>query len=129
TDKASFEEESPVDGILLDVFFEEGDDVPCLLNVCVIGQEGESTEEFNPNSGQEESAQQEDAVKEESKDADQSVPPAEVQTEQAVPAVSQAEGAVNRISPRAKNLAERLGVDIRYASPTGPYGRIIEQDV
>ena len=33
---------------LLDIFFEEGDDVPCLTNVCVIGDAGESTDEFNP---------------------------------------------------------------------------------
>jgi pyruvate dehydrogenase E2 component (dihydrolipoamide acetyltransferase) len=32
TDKASFEEEAPEDGILLDVFFEEGDDVPWPLS-------------------------------------------------------------------------------------------------
>src|ERR1035437_8598216 len=42
TDKASFEEEAPVDGILLDLFFQEGDDVPVLTNVCVIGAEGEA---------------------------------------------------------------------------------------
>ena len=34
-----------------------------------------------------------------------------------------------KISPRARNTAERLGVDVRYAKPTGPYGRIIERDV
>jgi pyruvate dehydrogenase E2 component (dihydrolipoamide acetyltransferase) len=49
TDKASFDEEAKVSGTLLDVFFEEGDDVPCLTNVCVIGDAGESTSEFNPN--------------------------------------------------------------------------------
>jgi pyruvate dehydrogenase E2 component (dihydrolipoamide acetyltransferase) len=34
-----------------------------------------------------------------------------------------------KISPRAKKLAEKTGVDYRYALPTGPNGRIIEQDV
>src|SRR5665647_562011 len=42
TDKASFEEEAPVDGILLDLFYQEGDDVPVLTNVCVIGAKGEA---------------------------------------------------------------------------------------
>jgi pyruvate dehydrogenase E2 component (dihydrolipoamide acetyltransferase) len=42
TDKASFEEEAPVDGVLLELFFQEGDDVPVLTNVCVIGAEGEA---------------------------------------------------------------------------------------
>ena len=43
SDKAAFDEEAKVEGTLLDVFFQEGDDVPCLTNVCVIGAPGEST--------------------------------------------------------------------------------------
>ena len=35
TDKAAFDEEAKVAGTLLARFFEEGDDVPCLTNVCV----------------------------------------------------------------------------------------------
>src|SRR5665648_889927 len=42
TDKASFEEEAAVDGILLELFYEAGDEVPVLTNVCVIGAAGES---------------------------------------------------------------------------------------
>ena len=48
TDKATFEEEAKVEGVLLELFFEEGDEVECLKNVCVIGNEGESVEEFRP---------------------------------------------------------------------------------
>ena len=48
TDKAAFEEEAKVAGTLLANFFEEGDDVPCLLNVCVIGNPGEDFEQFRP---------------------------------------------------------------------------------
>ena len=33
------------------------------------------------------------------------------------------------VSPRAKKLAERAGVDASLATPTGPNGRIIERDV
>ena len=49
TDKATFDEASKVEGEVLAIFFEEGDDVPCLVNVCVIGQKGEDTSSFNPN--------------------------------------------------------------------------------
>ena len=49
TDKAAFDEEATVAGTLLDVFFEEGDDVECLLNVCVIGEPGEDTSQFRPD--------------------------------------------------------------------------------
>ena len=40
TDKASFECESTAAGTLLDIFFEEGDEVPCLVNVCAVGNPG-----------------------------------------------------------------------------------------
>ena len=48
TDKASFEEEAQVAGTVLDVFFDNGDEIPVLTNVMVIGNEGESTAEFRP---------------------------------------------------------------------------------
>jgi len=41
TDKAAFEEEAKVSGTILEIFFNEGDDIPVLTNVCVIGEEGE----------------------------------------------------------------------------------------
>ena len=44
TDKASFECESTAEGELLDIFYEEGDEVPCLVNVCAVGPKGEPTE-------------------------------------------------------------------------------------
>jgi pyruvate dehydrogenase E2 component (dihydrolipoamide acetyltransferase) len=50
TDKASFEEEAQVAGAVLDIFFDEGDEIPVLANVMVIGNPGESTVEFRPTS-------------------------------------------------------------------------------
>ena len=41
TDKASFECESTAEGVLLDIFYGEGDEVPCLVNVCAVGNPGE----------------------------------------------------------------------------------------
>ena len=41
TDKASFECESTAEGTLLDIFYGEGDEVPCLVNVCAVGNPGE----------------------------------------------------------------------------------------
>ncbi len=40
TDKASFEEESPVDGTVLVSFYGEGDEVPVLENMMIIGEPG-----------------------------------------------------------------------------------------
>lgn len=48
TEKSVFDEEAKTGGVLLARFFEEEDEVPCLVNVCVIGQPGESFEEFAP---------------------------------------------------------------------------------
>ena len=41
TDKASFECESTAEGELLEIFYEDGDEVPVLVNVCAIGQPGD----------------------------------------------------------------------------------------
>ena len=41
TDKATFDEESPVDGVVLECFYDEGDEVPVLENMMVIGAPGE----------------------------------------------------------------------------------------
>ncbi len=53
TDKASFECESTAAGTLLDIFFEEGDEVPCLTNVCAVGNPGEDTSALRGGSGAE----------------------------------------------------------------------------
>lgn len=120
TDKSSFDEESKVAGVMLDVFFEEGDDVPCLTNVCVIGEPGESTAEFAP--AVEGAAVVETVIEETPKEQEKETP---VQVASAV--AGQPGGAF--ISPRARNLAQRQGIDYTQAQATGPNGRIIERDI
>lgn len=123
TDKASFDEEAKTGGILLDVFFKEGDDVPCLLNVCVIGSVGESTSEFNPN----EQSSSEGKLEINEKQI-KTGPEAEDISMPTLPVPFNEEGRI-KVSPRAKNLAEKSGVNYCYASPTGPNGRIVEKDI
>src|ERR1041385_3714638 len=48
TDKATFEVTSPVDGVLLEAFFDEGALVPVFTNLFVVGKPGESAEGFRP---------------------------------------------------------------------------------
>ena len=122
TDKASFEEEAKADGTLLEVYFEEGDDVPCLTNVCVIGNEGESTVEFNPSAQPDNAAAPADTAKESNGAGAEEIP-------QAVAASAGLTDGRLKISPRARNLAEKEGVDPRAAVPSGPDGRIVEKDV
>ena len=49
TDKASFDEEAKVEGTVLACFFQDNDEIPVLTNVMVIGNPGESFEEFAPS--------------------------------------------------------------------------------
>ena len=49
TDKASFECESTAEGEVLEIFFQDGDEVPCLVNVCAIGAQGEDCSALRPD--------------------------------------------------------------------------------
>ncbi len=118
TDKATFEETAKVSGTLLAVFFEEDDDVPCLMNVAVIGSEGEDVSAFAPDG----------AAGVEATPAEQDEPTSIVEVAQAVQVAASAASA-GAISPRARGAAERLQLDPSMAIPTGPNGRVIERDI
>jgi len=123
TDKAAFEEEAKVSGTILEIFFNEGDDIPVLTNVCVIGEEGEDITPFIPGGASVKEPEEEkktEAVTEETT--------REIQAQPAAAAPNADDGRI-LISPRAKNLADKIGADIRFATPTGPEGRIIERDI
>ena len=124
TDKASFEEEAQVAGTVLDVFFDDGDEIPVLTNVMVIGNEGESTAEFRP--GGEAAAPAAET------------PVAAAAAPAATPAIAAAaETAVkpattedtSPVSPRARALAEKEAVNAAALQGSGPHGRVIERDV
>ena len=124
TDKSSFEEPAPVAGKILAIFREEGDDVPCLENVLVIGNDGEDISEFAPKT------EAEAAPAAPAAEAAPEAPKAEATVAPAAEAVATATaGAGFAISPRARLLAEKTGADLLKAVPTGPNGRIIERDV
>ncbi|MDP2112697.1 MAG: dihydrolipoamide acetyltransferase family protein [Bacteroidota bacterium] len=118
TDKASFEEDAKADGILLDVFFAEGDEVPVLVNVAVIGAAGESVDEFRPGG----------SISAAITETPSAVAVAEMVSAPEVKTVSETSGKV-KISPRAKNLAEKSGVAYQQLQGSGPEGRIIERDI
>jgi pyruvate dehydrogenase E2 component (dihydrolipoamide acetyltransferase) len=121
TDKASFEEEATVDGILLDLFFEAGEDVPVLTNVCVIGAAGEAVEKYRPQGF--------------TPGISDNPEPEETTGADAVNMEASGSGSPNpwsvtgAISPRAKNLAIKEGILTEGLAGTGPGGRIIEKDV
>ena len=123
TDKSAFDEPSLFTGTLLKVFCEEGDVVPCLDPVCIIGEEGEDISSLLPK--KDAPAAQAEEAKEEKKEEKKEEAPAEA------PAATGkvAAGERVKISPRAKRLALESGVDMTKVVPTGPNGRIIERDI
>lgn len=124
TDKASFEEEAKVEGTVLAVFFKDGDEIPCLTNVMVIGNAGESFAEFDPSASGQPSAAGSPAGPSASQAA-----PATTGAEAGAAVPEGASGNSGAVSPRARKLAEEKGVNLSQVAGSGPYGRVIERDV
>jgi pyruvate dehydrogenase E2 component (dihydrolipoamide acetyltransferase) len=133
TDKAAFELEADSEGILLERLFEEGDEVPVLETVAWVGVAGEEVEGVKgvnsrgpavPGPVGEDAAGRGPAVPGPGGD-----PVAEpVVARGAMPLHDGGDGRT-KISPRARHLAERMGLRIDRIEGSGPYGRIVESDV
>ena len=118
TDKSSFDYPAEVEGEVLALFCEEGDEVVVLSNVCAVGPHGEDASCYAPGGAAPAPEAQE----------------VKVEAKAEAPVATTASAPVNTdgkifASPRAKNLAVKLGVDLKTAVGTGPNGRIIERDV
>jgi pyruvate dehydrogenase E2 component (dihydrolipoamide acetyltransferase) len=118
TDKAVFDLESPVDGILLDVFFDEGDEIPVLTNIAVIGEANENYDDLRPKKIETQESEIEIV--------NEMPVPEEKITEIPRPNISYSKPG---ISPRAGKLAAKLAVSTEDINGTGPAGRIIERDI
>ena len=132
TDKASFDLESTASGKVLELFWEADDDVPVLANVLVIGEDGENVEEFRPAG---EGVSVPDVSS--SPDATVTEAPSSV-VESSIPTTASAPISSNEVplggisagvSPRARKLAFRHGLDPETLEGSGPNGRVIERDV
>ena len=146
TDKATFEEEAKVEGTVLAIFYKDGDEIPVLSNVMVIGQPGESFAEFAPSA---QGAGQLAGSTPASPAGDGGAPSGTYATlgleggaqaaglggakrsEAVEEGVTSATAAIPGApaSPRARKLAEAKGVNLDAVAGSGPYGRIIERDV
>lgn len=131
TDKASFDLESTAAGTVLALFWEADDDVPVLANVAAIGNEGEDVEEFRP-AGQGSAP----APAAEAPAAPAATPAAATASAAPVaaaaapaPAPSGGIAASSGVSPRARRLAHKHGIDAESLPGSGPNGRVIERDV
>jgi len=124
TDKASFEEEAKEDGTILAIFFEEGDEVPVLTNVGVIGAAGESFDEFVPGDSVVDDS--EPILDNATASLQDKVIEQEMQLENEKKSMTSGEVF---ISPRAKKLANSKEVNFETLAGSGPNGRIIESDI
>lgn len=141
TDKASFDEDAKVEGTVLACFFNDNDEIPCLTNVMVIGEPGESFSEYAPSgagvsaaSGAEPTSPATGPANAVAEPVARQGSPAIEVTAAATPgaSASPATGTVAAnapVSPRARKLAAEKGVDTAQVAGTGPHGRIIERDV
>lgn len=123
TDKSSLECESTETGELLEIFYQNFDDVPVLAPVCAIGKAGEDVSALRPKS--ENGSQDTNELQPEQK----GIQPTDTPSTAVSTQIFNNEDSELKTSPRARKLAERQSVDLRYADPSGPYGRIIERDV
>jgi pyruvate dehydrogenase E2 component (dihydrolipoamide acetyltransferase) len=128
TDKASFEEESPVDGVVLECFYQDGDEVPVLLNMMVIGQPGEDYSallgEEVSNKEQEVRGKEQVTIEAEPNQPNQ---PINQSTNQPINQITNQQSSF--VSPRAKNLAAKESVETSQLAGSGPKGRVIEKDI
>ncbi len=144
TDKAAFEIEAPAAGVLLGIFFPEGEDVPVLTNIAAIGEEGENVDALNtgvptetetpPQVGADGPAALPTQAPPNVGAADgpqalcEPIGESEASTMPRFPAAPATAGA-GAVSPRARGLAAESGVNLAAIAGTGPGGRIIERDV
>lgn len=120
TDKSAFDEAAAADGVVLKLLCEEGDDIPVLQGVAIIGAAGEDISALLSSQPQ--------ADKPVAAEAPAAASPtaASVVADVATPAAAAGEFGV---SPRARHLADRMGLDANEAAGSGPNGRVIERDI
>lgn len=108
TDKVVHEQESPTDGIIAQILAEEGTNVPVNAILAVIGAPGEEVARIEADTAPEQ--------------------PVQAKPEQPTPTPSPTADAP-KASPAARQLAEKLAIDLTEVKPSGPGGRILESDV
>lgn len=132
TDKAEIECESTASGVLRKILVPEEVEVPVLTVVALVG---EADEEL-PDLSQYEVGGDSAAAPSEPEPAPAATPEPESEpTAAPEPAPAQRPAApapaapTGAMSPRARNTAQRLGIDPAFLTASGPEGRIIEEDV
>jgi pyruvate dehydrogenase E2 component (dihydrolipoamide acetyltransferase) len=117
TDKAVVEIPSPVEGVILRIFFHEGDIVKVGETLVVIGEEGEEYEE-----------EEKEEAKEKPKEAKKEYVGIVGEIEDTPAAKAPAPPHALAV-PAVRKLAKELGVNIALVKATGEGSRVTEEDV
>ena len=144
TDKATMEWESPEDGVLTEIYVEEGGKVNVGDKIAFIGGEGEEAPktEKAPEKKEEPKAEgkkepekkeakpkEAKAEKTEEKKAEPKKEKKTAEAEKPASKIEKGEEARVKASPVARRVAAELGVDLASVKGTGPEGRVTETDV
>lgn len=111
SEKIEMEIEAPEKGTLIDIKVKEGEEVPPGTAICYIGDANESVQE-----------ETEEPAAEASRQANPQPPKQENK-----PANTKKDRL--KISPVARKIAEKAGLDLKNLKGTGPGGRIVKDDV
>lgn len=118
TDKAVFEVEAPEAGTILKIFYKEGDDVPVLNTIAIIGQPGEKIDHLIPKKTV--SVSKGEYVENQKA----------ITTDESLKKTKPSSGVSPiLVSPVARRFAEKKGIDFSKLIGSGPGGRIIKKDI
>jgi len=118
TDKAVFEVVAPEAGTLLRIFYKEGDDVPVLNTIAIIGQPEEKIDHLIPKKTV-------SVSKEEYVEKQKTITP-----DESLKKTKTSLGpGLTPISPLARRFAEKKGIDFSKLIGSGPGGRIVKKDI
>ena len=120
TDKATMEWEATDDGVLKEIYVQEGGKVNVGERIAFIGGEGEEA-----------GAKSEEPAPTEAKKEAASAPEkkAALKTKEQKPAAPESEPTRVKASPLARKIAEEKGIDLTSLKGSGPGGRIVEKDL
>ena len=110
TDKAVMEVESTESGTLLGLFFDVGDEVPVQTNIAAVGEPGEAFDDLNPNTSVDVGAKA-SPIESTTEVAHPEAQTAAVESKVALQPSAPSTSHDAPISPRAKHLVERKGLD------------------
>ena len=114
TDKVVHEQESPTDGVIAQLLAEEGANVPVNALLAIIGAPGEEVPRVEADTA---------VVAPQEPEQEVPVQPAQPKPTPAPTTVAP------KASPAARQLAEKLAIDLTQVTASGPGGRILEADV